>query len=931
MIKHCRWGRLQVVMEEFPMHVTPDRRQAGVRFAVLIGFLASAGWVALAGQLPKEVEEPAGKQTKKVIVEDEDPRSTIKKKVVVDDDTVIRPKSELLPGTPPDVRLDELVRAAEETSVPTLKSLFLKYSVPFDRVVERNAVLQVKPVPVRRPEWPDPVGLTPLDAQGRPQEVRSVRSADIRNVDYYESLLLQEADTLLKQKSDTLTTFDRFAAAEKLLAAGLRFHEYARDRNIRRGKGWDETRTTLAGRLRSVRLDYLRAAIAANDAIRIREVSARLMNAYPGDPKIAQEVAVAQIGEAERLLRSDLHVDHVRAKELLDDFDARFPTAGNETARKIRSQLREIAQKAFNRAKEKKAVGDLQTARDELARASALDATIDGIREMQRELRSGYPILSVGVRQFPVYMSPILARFDSEKQAVELLFEGLLEEVPELNGAVRYRPGAALTMPRAVPGGREVLLRAFDRDAMGRPGFDSHDVVGTVKLLRTRPDTWPAYPLGWLAPEPPAPKDGGSVRIPFGVGHPDPRAALTFKLLPARWMAENSKAIDDISFAERPYGTGPFRLYQVLKPGGNQPRELVFVDNPEYGRWRDRTGQPFLREIRLVEISKLDPVEAFRADKLHILPDIPTGDIEKFAAPDSGLANKVQVVTAAVNRRIHMLAVNLDRPVLQSRLLRQGISMAIDREEILREVYRAGKPQFHKAMTGPYPPNSWAAPRGAAATPLLNRDLATARLKAFLATAGATTEIGLSFQEDDPLARRACEKIKAQLESASRDAPGGQKLVINLDPLPLAELLNRVQVEHSRYDLAYLPFDYPDDWYPFALGAMLDPAAAERGGRNWFKFLSHRTNPHADDQQLGQLLNGLRLYRDVAGQLVPRATEAARLFNECLPFIPLWQLDRHTVVHNNLKIFVDDTTTPANPSVLNPTTLFQGVARWRMD
>jgi ABC-type transport system substrate-binding protein len=915
----------------FAMVALFTHRQAVVRGAFLLGLLASAGLIARAVQLPKEVEDPPGKPAKKVIVEDEDPRGTIKKKVVVDDDPVVRPKSELLPGIAPDVRLDELVRAAEETSVASLKALFIKYAVPFDRVVERSGVLQVKPVPVRRPEWPDPVGLTPLDSQGRPQDIRSTRAADIRNVEYFESLVLQEADSLLKQKSDALTPFDRYSAAEKLLAAALRFHEYARDRNIRRGKGWDDTRTTLTERLRSVRLQFLRAAIAANDALRIREISNRLMTAYPKDATVAQEVASAQIGEAERLLRSGAHTDHVRAKELLDDFEARFPTAGSEAARAIRAQLREIAQKAFNRAKEKKAVGDLQTARDELARASALDPTLDGIREMQRELRSGYPILAVGVRQFPVYLSPLLARFDSEKQAVELLFEGLLEEVPELTGAVRYRPGAALTLPRPIAGGREVLLRAFDRDASGRPGFDSHDVVGTVKLLRTRPDTWAAYPLAWLAPEPPAPKDAGLVRVPFGLAHPDPRAVLTFKLLPARWMADNGKAIDDTSFAERPFGTGPFRLYQSIKAEGNQPRELVFVDNPEYGRWRDRTGQPFLREIRFVDISKLDPVEAFRADKLHILPDIPTGDIEKFTAPGSGLASKVQVVTAAVNRRIHMLAVNLDRPVLQNRALRQGISMAIDREEILRDVYRAGKPQFHHAMTGPYPPNSWAAPRGAAATPLFNRDLATARLKAFLATAGGTTEIGIAFQEDDPLARRACEKIKAQLESASRDAPGGQKLLINLDPLPLADLLNRVQVEHSRYDLAYVPFDYPDDWHPLALGAMLDPAAADRGGRNWFKFLSHKTNPHADDHQLGQLLNSLRLYRDVAGQLVPRATEAARLFNECLPFIPLWQLDRHTVVHNSLKVYVDDTPLPVSPSVLNPTTLFQGVARWRIE
>ena len=153
------------------------------------------------------------------------------------------------------------------------------------------------------------------------------------------------------------------------------------------------------------------------------------------------------------------------------------------------AQLRDVAQKAFIRAKEKKDAGDIQTARDELSRAAAIDPTLDGIRELQRELRIGYPILYVGVRQFPANLSPSTARLDSEKQAVELIFEGLLEEVPEESGAVRYRPGAALAMPSAVPGGREFGLRMIDRDAAGR-GFDSHDVAGTVKLLRRRSETW---------------------------------------------------------------------------------------------------------------------------------------------------------------------------------------------------------------------------------------------------------------------------------------------------------------------------------------------------------------------------------------------------------------------------------------------------------
>ena len=156
-----------------------------------------------------------------------------------------------------------------------------------------------------------------------------------------------------------------------------------------------------------------------------------------------------------------------------------------------------------------------------------------------------------------------------------------------------------------------------------------------------------------------------------------------------------------------------------------------------------------------------------------------------------------------------------------------------------------------------------------------------------------------------------------------------RKLTIVLDPLPLRELLLRVEDEH-RYDLAYVPFDYPDDWYPYALGAMLDPLAADRGGRNWMGFLAKGNGADDQDARLGQLLNELRAFREF-GQLSAKSAEVHKLFNECVPFIPLWQLDRHTLMHNSVKVYTDDTDTAVSPRVLNPTTLFQGIARWRLE
>ena len=54
--------------------------------------------------------------------EEEDPKGGVKKKVVVEDDPVVKPKvGDPGPGTAPDVRLDELARAAA-TSTLTFSS-----------------------------------------------------------------------------------------------------------------------------------------------------------------------------------------------------------------------------------------------------------------------------------------------------------------------------------------------------------------------------------------------------------------------------------------------------------------------------------------------------------------------------------------------------------------------------------------------------------------------------------------------------------------------------------------------------------------------------------------------------------------------------------------------------------------------------------------
>ncbi len=921
------------------MTAYPHRLHPLARLSLFACFALAAAVVTLAAQ-PPEVEDPKAKPTKKVAVEDEDPKASVKKKVVVDDP---EPKTKLpVGGSAPNVKLDELAIAADAAAHPALKAVYARYIVPFDRLTPNaGKASRMRPIPIfwKDATFPKQFGVIELDSNNQDQPTKNVSKSEVRKIDYFEELVIAETDALLKPAGgvDGPTVDDQLVAAEKLALAALRFHDYARENDKRQGKVWDDVRRPLVARVQEIRLLQFRRAVVGKDWARVRVFGNTLLTAYPAEPKIVQEVAEARVAEAEILMRSKSYIDQVRAREALDEVETRFPGTGGESARKIRKELAAEAARLYENAIAQKKVGHLVDARNDLNRAESLDPTIPGLRELKRELGTGSAVLYVGVRNFPERMSPATARLDSELQAVELLFEGLLQEVPDGTGGTRYRPGAAQTLPAIIPGGREFLIRQSPRQP-NQEGFDANDVVETVKLLRSRADIWPAAGLPWFD-DLPAPVGGGGLRIAFRHGHPDPRSLLTFKLLPAHWLTGQGKKIDDPEFATKPFGTGPYRIHSFPDPGAPGPRELVFADNPAFaGKWKDRVGQPHMREIRFVDLSQVaDPVDLFRKGRLHILPDVTPTEMSQILSP-GGVAEpgsgKGLIATASTNRRVHILAVNHRREPLQNKDLRKGLSQAIDREGILHELFGPARPEqrrFLAPMSGPFPPDSWATVKGPAgqAIPLLNRGEGQFRLRKYLATPGAILELRLSFASD-PQTKSVCERIKTQIESLFQDTADGKKLTIKLDPQTPRDLLRLVESEHL-YDLAYLPFDYPDDWYPYGLAAFLDHTAAERDGRNITGFLSPGANPDQDDRILDGELAGVLEHGDFTKDIAPRAARIHNAFNDSVPFIPLWQLDRQMLVYGGLKVFVDDTDEPASPHLLNQTVLFHNVARWRLE
>lgn len=928
------------------MPLSPARR-----LTLALGFLVFAGGAtvvarptgsnpaARVGQPPPEEEEEKKPPPPKNEMPAEEPP---KEKEEPKEKEPADPKPEEPPaeGGDPDgpyiAKLPNLQRAADTTPHEPLKPVFRRFALAFDQLDEAGGKsARVTPLPRLwgTDVFPKEFGVADVADDGTVGDGRSVAKNKVLGIDPFEKLALEAAGQLLgtspNKPAPPLPPGVRLEAAERLLREVLFFHDTARGSNRRRGKSWDKLKGQLDAELARVRVQLVRQAGADKDWPRLRALTDQYLDRYKADKATQEALYAARLAEAEALAASDRVADLEQARLLLADYESRFPGGPSLAAKAVRQALGRKA-KEFLAQAERAAGGNKTDARRLLDAVIAIDPDNADVRSLRQELKTAYPTLIVGARRLPERMSPATARFDSERQAVELLFEGLLEQYPDEQAGYAFRPALAAGRPAVGGGVRDVEL-VGNADWGGDAGvFEAADVHGTWLLNRQASGTWAADANNWLDEPAFDPGEPNRIRLRFKLGHPDPRLLLTQKLLPAGWLRQTNTKADADSFARRPVGTGPYRLAPGFKPRGpnDPPADVVFVANPAYARRPGRPAQPVVQEVRFTDVSGKDAAAEFRAGRLHVLTDVPTGELPQFTG-ENNLNNAVRVATAAVNKRVWVLAINHRRPHLHDPDLRRAISKAVNRDLILTEVFRAGRSDVHAALTGPFPPASWATPRpqGGPAPPLFGRDAAEQLFTKALAAPGAPPRLTLAFPADDPQAKSACDRVKAMLEDAAK--AGGRPFEVALDPLPPRALLAKVE-GNPQYDLAYLPLDYPDHFYPLGLGSSLDPEAAMPGGRNVTGYRTSQAGKTTADERLAVLLDEARRYQDPA-RLRTLSEGLHTAFNEAVPFVPLWQLDRHTVMSTAVKVLLPGGAEPASPAVLDPTTLFSGVGRWKVE
>jgi len=167
---------------------------------------------------------------------------------------------------------------------------------------------------------------------------------------------------------------------------------------------------------------------------------------------------------------------------------------------------------------------------------------------------------------------------------------------------------------------------------------------------------------------------------------PDPGTAVVHTkkpdpLLPARLgfyggQMIPKKYVESVGpevFNQKPIGTGPVRFVSWVKDD-----KLVLEANPDY--WGGRVD---FDRLTVRAIPDMAPrVAALLKGEVDLITQVPPDQGERVKG------NAGTVVTGALYGGLYVLAVNSKRPPLDNPLVKQALSLAIDREAIVKELWR---------------------------------------------------------------------------------------------------------------------------------------------------------------------------------------------------------------------------------------------------
>ena len=169
----------------------------------------------------------------------------------------------------------------------------------------------------------------------------------------------------------------------------------------------------------------------------------------------------------------------------------------------------------------------------------------------------------------------------------------------------------------------------------------------------------------------------------------DPLRVMMFKILPSHVLAGEKALKRTSKFARHPVGSGPY-----LFKGSNNQGEVMLVANPHYFK-----GRPEIKKIVMKSYADQNVMaQSLMFNSLDLVTNVSPRDIDEV----SGDRRITVVPYDALS--FTFFAMNTSRVHLQDRRVRQAISHAVNRKEMLQAFFN-GRGNL---VSGPFPPTSWA-------------------------------------------------------------------------------------------------------------------------------------------------------------------------------------------------------------------------------
>ncbi|MCS7167251.1 MAG: ABC transporter substrate-binding protein [Gemmatales bacterium] len=612
--------------------------------------------------------------------------------------------------------LGELLLEAERIQHPAVRDLLRRLGYPHDRVVLRDGkTLRVAPLPRRFETDKLPqLKVQVVDATGQVEAQRSLLREEVQRVDYYEVFAIQEALQLAQEANQlkpAMTRSQALQVVDFIIEQVRTFHTEALRQGLR-GEGWDEIRQRLEKQERQIRVERLQVLQQEERFDEAVQWADRLLSLYPGDAEmVAQFRQLIETTSDRALARGDF----AAVRRALDRLRTRLPGTTSPAIERFQRVLQERADFHLKQAQKLQESGDLVAAWLAGAEAARLLPNWERVQLFQRQLLREYPLLIIGVPDLPQSISPAQAWHLPEQIAVALTYEWLVEprQPPLILQGYWSSPGFS---PYRDRGGWRLALTGgtlLAGDPTGERPVQAQDIRFSLEYAGLPQHgyydpRWDRRWTQWTLRH----DSAGFLILERAMPPVDPLSLLNVPILVAGGQRVNdssdatkSNATSNIS--QDLLGTGPYMLVE------RTDNEWVFRARPGWSRPHAPDG-PSLREIRLRRYRDARQAhEDLECGAFHLVVGLTARDADLFSniphARTVCLARQEAALTGfPFTPRVAWLGFNRRRPVVASQDLRQAISVALDRDSLLRNFLRGRDPTTYRVSGGPIPLASWA-------------------------------------------------------------------------------------------------------------------------------------------------------------------------------------------------------------------------------